>query len=299
MKESNTANPLVAVVVPVFNNKEDTREFLESFKKVTYPNHEIIIIDDGSSDGTEEMLESEYPEVRIVKGDGTLMSALAFNLGIEKAREIEAEYILQIDNDTTVEPEFLSILVDTALRNPRSIITSKVYYYYDPQRLIDAGVEFSWWKGGYSSAGYDEIDLGQYEQERDVEFGVMGILIKTSFFDDFGLVDHETFPHWRWEGDLYLRARKKGYRFIYQPKSRVWHKVSSTAKKTGLYSKRRFIKNPVGTLIYAFSSDGQGGPLGIRTLLRYYGRHYPLWFIPYGLFCDFIKRIMNELKGKR
>ena len=64
--------PLVALVIPVYNNKEDTQEFLESLKSVTYPNFKVIIVDDGSTDGTEEMLRHDYPEVIVLKGDGNL-----------------------------------------------------------------------------------------------------------------------------------------------------------------------------------------------------------------------------------
>ena len=127
--------PMVAIVVPVYNNKEDTTEFLESLKGVTYPNYKVIIIDDGSTDGTEEMIKEKYPYVILLKGDGNLWWSRATNRGIEKAIEIGADYVLLGDNDVIVDSEFISTLVDTAEKNPREIINSKDYYYDDPKRI--------------------------------------------------------------------------------------------------------------------------------------------------------------------
>jgi len=288
--------PLVAIIVPVHNKKEHTEEFLESFKCVTYPNFQIIVIDDGSTDGTGDMIRSRYPYVCLLKGDGNLLWSRAFNLGARKARRLKAEYILQIDNDTRVDPEFLSVLVDTAKKYPNSIITSKVLYFYDPKRLIDAGGGIDWLRGGLFLCGYDKIDEEKYNKAYEVKYGVMGFLVKTSDFFDIGMIDWRYFPHWRGEVDFMLRAGKKGYRIIYQPKSRIWHKVSSTAKK--IYTNRRFLNLPLSTLFFAISKRSRGGPLSLYELTRFYTRHFPPFYVPYALFWDAIKRIQNEKKER-
>lgn len=290
-------HPLVAIIVPVHNEKKHTEEFLESFKSVTYPNFKIIVIDDGSTDGTEDMIRNKYPYVCLLKGDGNLFWSRAFNLGAHKARKLKAEYILQIDNDTRVDPDFLSVLVDTARKYPDSIITSKVLYFYDPKRLIDAGGGIDWLRGGLFLRGYDEIDGEKYDEVYEVKYGVMGFLVKTAYFFDIGMIDSRCFPHWRGEVDFMLRARKKGYRIIYQPKSRIWHKVSSTAKKK-IYTNRRFLNLPLSTLFFAFSKRSQGGPLSLYELIRFYARHFPFFYVPYALFWDIIGRIQNEKKER-
>ena len=128
--------PLVALVIPVHNSKDDTREFLESLKQLSYPNYKTIIIDDGSIDGTEEMIRQEYPEVVLLKGDGNLWSSNATNMGMEKAIEIGAKYIG----------------IGSLLRyKTHTIFLQKLI-----KKIIDAGVGKNIFSG---------IDLGIYRRE--------------------------------------------------------------------------------------------------------------------------------------
>ena len=294
-------NPLVAIVTPVYNNKEDTREFLESLKHVTYPNFKIIIIDDGSTDGTGEMLREEHPYVVVVKGDGEWWAGRCYNAGSEKGIELGAKYVLWVDNDTIVDPEFMSALVETAERNPKSLVTSKVYYYDPPNKIVEVGGEMNWLRGGYKARGADEIDRGQYDDEADVKCATTGMLINTSFFQSTGMVDWQHFRHLRGDVDFTYRAYKKGYRIIYQPRSKVWHKVSNTAKQTGIATQRLFLKNPVSTLVYALSNRSQGGALSVREVVRFYSRHFPLalpYIFIYYVVRHFIREIRGEYKGR-
>ncbi len=299
----NKKQPLVAIVSPVYNNKEDTKEFLESLKQVTYPNLEIVIIDDGSTDGLGEMLDTEYPYVAVVKGDGEWWSARSYHMGTQKAMEMGAKYALWIDNDTVVDPEFISAMVETAERNPKSLVTGKVYSYYEPDKIVEAGGNMCWWKGGYRARGcyhtregLGELDIGQYDEECDVPCGTTGVLLNTSFYADIGEIDWKHFPNLRWDIDFTYRAHKKGYRIIYQPKSKAWHKVSSTAKKTGIATQRLFLKNPISTTVYALSKKSRGGALSVREVSRFYLRHFP-WALPYILTFYIIRHFIREISG--
>ena len=94
-------------------------------------------------------------------------------------------------------------------------------------------------------------DEGQYDVQRDLKTaGIM--LVGTAVFKDIGLLDYKSFPHWWADTDFSYRAYKKGYRIIYEPRSKMWHKGGTTANK-GLMvgSQRYFITSPVSTLIYA------------------------------------------------
>ena len=267
--------PLVVLVVPVHNNKEDTAEFLESLKKVTYPNYKMIIIDDGSTDGTEDMIKEKYPYVILLKGDGNLWWSCATNMGIEKAIEIAADYVLLTNNDTTVDSEFISALVDTAEKNPRSIIIPKVYYYDDPRKILDVGWKLNWLKGGFKPIGIGEIDEGQYNIQRDVEAAVIGILINTTFFKDLSLMDYKNFPLYWADVDFTYHAYKKGCRIIYEPKSMMWHKVDSTIKK-GVSSN---LTTSLSTFI--FLTTDIRSPLHFRIFVKFHLRHCPIYFLPY------------------
>lgn len=224
------AQPSVALVVPVYNGKEHTRELLESLRRVSYTNYKTVVIDDGSSDGTEEMIREEFPEVILLKGDGNLWSSGAINMGIEKAIETGSEYALIIDNDIVVHPEFISALVDTAEENPRSIIVPKVYQYYDPKRIESAGYYTRRLGLDTPPIGEGEIDQGQYNSQRDIPCAMTMMLVNTAFFEDLGKMDAENLPLYGADKDFTLRARKKGYRIIYEPRSMLWHKRHTTAK---------------------------------------------------------------------
>jgi GT2 family glycosyltransferase len=276
-KKSEKDYPSVALVVPVHNNKEDTAEFLESVKGVAYPNYKIIIIDDGSTDGTEALIKEKYPYVILLKGDGSLWWSGATNRGIKKAIEVGADYVLLGGmNDTIVDSEFITALVDTAEKYPRSITLPKVYFYDDPKRLSFAGGDINWLKGGPTIIGAGEIDTGQYDLECDIKHGGLGILVNTSFFGDIGMMDFKNFPMYWGDTDFTYRAYKKGYRIIYEPKSMIWHKLRSTVKK-----EFPNINSFLSVLIY-LTTDIRSVQ-NFRTVVKFYSRHCPIYLIPYVL----------------
>jgi GT2 family glycosyltransferase len=283
--------PLVAFVIPVHNNKEDTAEFLESLKGVTYPNYKIIIIDDGSTDGTEAMIKEKYPYVILLKGDGSLWWSGATNIGIKKAIKIGANYVLLGGmNDTIVDGNFITALVDTAERNPRSITVPKCYCYDEPKKIWQAGSELNWLKGGFIVIGMGEPDNGQYDMQYDVNCATMGMLVDTAFFEDIGLLDSMNFPQYWGDTDFTYRAYKKGYRIIYEPKSMMWHKGGSTVKKDPSYNTTSFIS----TFIYLTTNIRSWQ--NFRTIVKFYSRHCPAYFMPYILIRYALSVILESMQ---
>jgi GT2 family glycosyltransferase len=268
--------PMVALVVPVHNNKEDTAEFLESFKGVTYPNYKIIIIDDGSTDGTDDLIAEKYPYVILLKGDGSLWWAGATNKGIGKAIEMGADYVLLGGmNDTIVDSKFISALVDTAEKNPKSITVPKCYCYYEPKKIWQAGSELNWLKGGFRVIGMNEIDEGQYDTQYDVNCATIGVLVNTAFFEDIGVLDSKSFPQYWGDSDFTYRAYKKGYRIIYEPKSMMWHKESSTVKKHTSSNPTSFIS------AFIYLTTNIRSIQNFRTVVKFYSRHCSIYLMPY------------------
>ena len=269
--------PLVALVIAVYNNKEDTAEFLESLKGVTYPNYKVIIVDDGSTDGTEDMIKEKYPYVILLKGDGNLWWSGANNLGIKKAIQMGADYVLLTNNDTIVDSEFISALVDTAEKNPRSIPVSKVYFYDDPKRILYAGGEITRFSWRFRGIGRREVDTGEYESSYDVKWSTCtGILINTTFFKDIGMMDYKNFPQYRADVDFTFRAYKKGYRLIFEPRSIIWDKVSSTIKKNEPHT-TSFLST------FIFLTTNIKSSLNFRVNIKFYLKHCPKYLIPYVL----------------
>lgn len=280
--------PLVAVIIPVHNNKQDTKEFLESFKCVTYLNYKVIIIDDGSTDGTEEMIKKGYPEVFLLKGDGDLWWTLAANMGIEKAIETGADYILIADNDSKLHADFLSALVDTAERNPRSITFSKAYCYEEPERIYSAGWEVNWLWGGLKRIGVRELDKGQYDVQRDCKAANVNMLINTAFFQDLGMFDHKNFPQYWSDTDFTYRAYKKGYRIIYEPKSVIWNKGQGT---TG----PRIPQTASLLTAFKYYATDKRSSRTIHDSTIFYWRHYPGILFPYMVVQNIFRLLIASL----
>lgn len=280
--------PLVAITLPVHNNKKDTRDFLECLKSVTYPNYKVIIVDDGSTDGTEEMLRQEYPEVIIVKGDGNLWGTLSMNIGIEKAIEIGADYVLWTNNDLVVDANFLSVLVDTAERNPRSIPFSKVYCYDDPKRIYCAGWEVNWLRGGLRRIGVRELDREQYDVQYDSKAANLNMLVNTAFFQDLGMLDYKSFPQYWSDTDFTYRAYKKGYRIIYEPKSIIWNKGQGTIR-SGMPQ----TASPLTAL--AYFAGNRRSPHNLRDSTIFFWKHCPKPLLPFPLARNAISIILPSL----
>jgi len=262
----------VALIVPVYNSKEHIKDLLESLKQISYPYYVVIVIDDGSTDGTKKMIGQEYSEVILLEGDGNLWSSGAINMGIAKAIEMGFKYALIIDNDIVVNRQFVSTLVNTAEENPGSIIVPKVYQYHNPKMLEAAGYHTR--KLGLETlpTGEGEIDKGQYDYQRDIPCAMTMMLINTAFFQDLGMFDAENLPLYGADMDFTLRAYKKGYRIVYEPKSMLWHKRHSSARKeipeiTSLLLRLKYLTlNPKSSLCW-------------HTYKTMTFRHYPKYFI--------------------
>ena len=102
---------MIYIIIPVHNRKEYTKNCLLSLRKQTEKNFKTVIIDDGSTDGTAEMLAKEFPEVHVIKGDGNLWWAAATNLGVKYALKNDADFILTLNNDTIASENYLEKMV--------------------------------------------------------------------------------------------------------------------------------------------------------------------------------------------
>ena len=127
---------MVTVVIPVHNRKHFTRDCLASLKAQTRQPDGIIIVDDGSTDGTGEMLQYDFPEVTVLSGDGNLFWTAAINKGIKYALDHGSRFILTLNNDTVASPDFIEKMMMAATEYPNALVgaldidatTGKPYY---------------------------------------------------------------------------------------------------------------------------------------------------------------------------
>lgn len=225
--------PKVSVIVLNWNGCQDTIECIGSLKKVAYSNYEIIIVDNGSTDGSEAILRERFPGILILQTGKNLGYAGGNNAGIRHALNNGAEYILLLNNDTVVDPEFVTELVKVAEADDSiGILSSKIYFYDRPDILWFAGGKFSLRTGWSIQAGYGERDTGQFDEIREIERACgCAMMVTKKVCEETGLMDDSFFCYCE-ETDWSLRAEKAGFKNVFVPASKVWHKVSSSTGGT-------------------------------------------------------------------
>jgi len=225
---ASSAPPLVFIIVLNWNGKGDTLECLGSLQKLDYSNFETVVVDNGSTDGSEDVIRSSFSSVRVIQTGKNLGYAGGNNVGIRCALEHGADYVWLLNNDTTVDSRALTALVETAESDPRiAFVGSKIYFYDRPDVIWCAGGAIDMAAGGYTDhPGINQKDTGQFDQISDVGY-VAGcsLLASRTSIADIGLIPEEYFLYFE-ETDWNVAAQKKGYRTVMAPASHIRHKYS-------------------------------------------------------------------------
>jgi len=213
----NSHIPRVCAVVPVYNRKEQTLRFIKNFNDVTYPNKDLIIVDDGSTDGTCEKINQLSPETTVLKGKGNLWWSSATNKGIKYALENGADYILTINNDVAMKPDFLTKMVEIAKSQEKAIVGCRILWQDSPEQIWAIGSSAIFSRGELYRLNYHNELWSKIEGTLDNPFPVdtmpgNGVLIPKRIFEDVGFYDEKWMPQYHADSDFVLRAAKKGYR---------------------------------------------------------------------------------------
>lgn len=233
MEWKDVVQPKVSIIILNWNRLDDTMECLESLKKIIYPNYDVILIDNGSSGNDAEVLKSKFGnEVFFIANDKNYGFTGGTNIGIKYALEnSQPEYILSLNNDTTVEPQFLNRLVEAAGSDTSiGIAGPKVYYYDTPDRILSLGLRVIRNIGIAYSVGKGKIDSNSISRRSDIDYVDTCFLIKADVIRQIGLFDESYFCFWE-DADYCFRARKAGYKTICVHEAKIWHK-KQIKKKT-------------------------------------------------------------------
>jgi len=226
------SEPKVVIVVLNWNGKRVTVECLESLKQIDYSNYEILLVDNGSTDGSQECFRTRYPEIVLLENEANLGFAEGNNVGIRRAIDWHADYVLLLNNDTSVHKGFLSELVRVAQSDSRIGFVGPKIYYDDCHGQRDviafAGGRFNLWIGKARNIGDGEKDRGQYDDIKEVSY-VQGacLLAKREVVQRIGLLDSTLFAYWE-ETDWCMRGCRAGYSSVFVPNAKIWHKVAAS-----------------------------------------------------------------------
>jgi GT2 family glycosyltransferase len=228
------AAPMVTLVILNWNNAPDTIECLESASLLDYPNYRVLVVDNGSTDGSASRIRTAHADVEIIETGENLGYAGGNNVGVRRALTRRMEYICILNNDVKVAPDFLTELV-SALEDSAGagIATPLVAEMERSDRVWALGQEVEWMSGKVMRLHAGEDVSAQQSKaafEVDVASGA-AMLVKSEVFEHAGLLE-ELFYLYYEEVDWCLRVRREGYRILAVPSSLLWHRVSATLGPT-------------------------------------------------------------------
>jgi GT2 family glycosyltransferase len=227
--------PLVVVVTVNWNRREDTLACLETLAGLTYLNRRFVVVDNGSTDGSAAAIKYKYPDIEQISSERNLGFAGGFNIGLRRALELGAAYVLILNNDTLAPPGLLEPLVAAASAPDVGVTAPIIVYAGDPTQIWSAG------------AGRNHITLeltgnhGRSDRllaivSREFVSGC-AMLIKRSVLQQVGLLDERFFMYYE-DSDYCLRLRQAGYKLLVVPAVCLRHKVSRSTDGSDSLSER-------------------------------------------------------------
>lgn len=238
MNKIQSVNPLVYIILVNYKGFEDTVECVKSLDNINYDNYKIIIVENSSGD-EEKLKNSAFLNSRatIMYSDMNGGFSAGNNIGINKAMEESAEYVLLLNNDTVVDRELLNELVSTAQNNPKAgIITGDIYYFSQKERL--------WYSAGsYDRAKGKTIMVNETNSPCEVSF-VCGclMLIRAEVIKNIGVLSDDFFLYSE-DTEYGCRVLKAGYTLMWNRKAIIWHKISVSTGENSPFQQYYQVRN--------------------------------------------------------
>ncbi|MFC1979747.1 glycosyltransferase family 2 protein [Chloroflexota bacterium] len=241
MRNAKINHPKVSIITVNWNGLEDTTECLESLKKVIYLNYEVIVVDNGSDGNDAQIFKERFGDyIQLVQNDKNYGYGEGYNTGIRYVlANSKPKYILLINNDVVVDPIFLDELVRVAEIDKQISVAGLKIYHYDYKGRKDviwsAGGKISRWALKiHHQIGETDNDLPKYQTLMNVDWISGAVLMfRSSLTEKVGLLNP-----WYFFGhediEFCLKARNQGFKIMYIPTAKAWHKIGASAKKANI-----------------------------------------------------------------
>ena len=217
----------VAIIIVNWNGKRDTLQCLQSLSKETYTDKEIIIVDNGSTDGSVEAIKEAYPKCTILAELTNIGFAAGNNKGIEEAFHRGADAVILLNNDTTVAADLISSFLSTAIHYPSAILGARIYQMHNPATLDHLGGNWNKATGNFDLIGKGESAL-DYTVSIPMDYACgCAMFIPSCILRRVGLLDGNYFLYWE-DSDFCFRAKRLGHETRLCPHAMVWHIGSSS-----------------------------------------------------------------------
>lgn len=216
--------PHVGIVILNWNGYKDTANCLVSLCDIDYRNYSVLVVDNGSKDGSGEQIDREFPDVQVLFTEENLGFAGGCNVGIRELLEDGVDYILLLNNDTIVEPDFLGPLVDTAERHNRVAAVGSIVRRMDTNNVWSAGGMF---RPIFARLDVNQHDIAQTEYETGFISGA-SLFIPRKAIEKLGMLDEAYFYGFE-DQEFAYRAKKNSWSLYINSDSVVHHKVGSSS----------------------------------------------------------------------
>lgn len=275
---------MISIVIPVFNRKEYTRECLLSLQKQTDQRFKVVIVDDGSTDGTEDMLREEFPEVEVLKGNGSLFWTAGVNMGIRHALKQGAPLIMTMNNDVITDERLIEKMYFWHAQKPEALLGA-LELDANTQQPIFGGERLNWL--------LNTIEEVLPTLSKDEQKGLhavthlpgRGLLIPRAVIEKIGLFDQDRFPHYIADYDYTHTARRAGFELFVNYDARLLTYPEESGERQ-IRSTKSF-KN-----YYKHLFDLKGGG-NLRDFTRFTLKNCPTPYIPFHLANGYTRRLVG------
>jgi GT2 family glycosyltransferase len=225
------ASPLIWIVVLNWNGLSDTLTCLDSLRCLRYGRRRVVVVDNGSRDESVAAFRrmASPPDLELIETGSNLGYAGGNNLGIRHALEHGADFVLVLNNDTTVDPALLDELIAAAERNPAAgCFAPWIFYMDDPERLWFTRAEWAREDAAFTAPGKGRLASELPSEPAPTEY-VCGaaLFFRAGVARQIGMLDERFFLVYE-DSDWCFRARQAGFACVTVPSARVWHKVGTS-----------------------------------------------------------------------
>ena len=224
--------PRVTVVVLSWNRCARLLDCLASLRRLDYPAYRVVVVDNGSTDGSPAAVRARHPDTTLIENGSNLGFTGGNNVGLAAARGAGADYAWLLNDDTEVAADALRQLIEAAEAEPRAAILGPTVYFADPRDVIwSAGGAIDWRRGRTRMLGLGERDCGQLGVvPRPVDFVTgCGLLVKLPVVAPLGDLDERFFAYYE-ETEWCVRVARAGHRVLHVPGAHIWHAFTVAAR---------------------------------------------------------------------
>lgn len=223
--------PKVFIIVLNYNGGKLTENCLKSLRMVDYSSFRVVVVDNNSSDDSVVVIKKKFPEVKVIKNKENSGFAGGNNIGIDFALKNGADYVLLLNQDTEVEPDFLDKLIEEGEKDQKTGLLSPLIFWKRTKQVWFSGGKISWW----NMKTFHKFDLVEGKAQETAFLTGCSLLIKRVVLEKIGLLDDNFFLYWE-DVDFSVRAKKAGFKIKVVPRSVIYHfEASNELNKNKVY----------------------------------------------------------------